>query len=257
MSLREEDDRLVRRLAMRERPPGKPTMTADCGQMAFLHWTADPNRLQRFLPAVLHVDTYRGSGYVTLSQFKVSKARTRIPWLPVLPFNAATLRTYVVDSTGVPGVWFFSVDASSRALRLLARELLGLPYYHAHAHMNHRQNCVAYRMRRSRPYQSADCRLTVSVGDEVHAAEPGSLEFFLLERYVTFSRRSSSLVRSRLYHAPLAIHEGKVEDLEETLCSAAGLPGFDDPPLFQFCRALRAEVFPYERVTAQDGLLLS
>jgi uncharacterized protein YqjF (DUF2071 family) len=252
MEFADENSRLATRLAMRERPLGPPSLTAKCRQVSFLHWPANADRVQRFLPAGLRADTHRGGAYVTMTHFKVQNAKNgKAKWIPSASFNAVTLRTYVIDATGTPGVWLFSIDASSRTLRFLARDILGLPYYHANVHVRHKDNCVAYRARRTRGDHRAECKLTVAVDHSLREAEPGTLEFFLLERYATFSVRSDAVVRSRIYHAPLVLHNGSVESLEQSYCTAAGLPELQDEPLFQFCHRIDAEVFPFERVTGR------
>jgi uncharacterized protein YqjF (DUF2071 family) len=252
MDFADENSSLASRLAMRERPPGPPSLTAKCRQISFLHWSANADRVQRFLPAGLRADTHQGSAYVTLSQFKVRSAKNgKAKWIPSARFNAVTLRTYVIDATGTPGVWLFSIDASSRTLRFLARDILGLPFYHANVHVRHKNNCVAYRARRTRGNNQAECKLTVAIDHSLREAEPGTLEFFLIERYASFSVRAGAVVRSRIYHAPLVLHDGSVESLEESYCTAAGLPELQAEPLFQFCHGIDAEVFPFERVTGR------
>jgi uncharacterized protein len=54
-----------------------------------------------------------------------------LPALPVVgQSNELNVRTYV-HFNGVPGVWFFSLDASNTLAVLGARAAIGLPYFRA------------------------------------------------------------------------------------------------------------------------------
>ena len=56
----------------------------------------------------------------------------RLPSFPfVSRFHETNVRTYVHAGGRDPGVWFFSLDASSALAVMAARALLGLPYRYA------------------------------------------------------------------------------------------------------------------------------
>src|SRR5438093_9555315 len=92
--------------------------------LVFLHWPMDPDDLRARLPRGLSLDTYRGDAWVSITPFVVTGLRPRgIPAVPGLSSFAETnVRTYVTRD-GKPGVWFFSLDASSR----LKNHTPGLP----------------------------------------------------------------------------------------------------------------------------------
>jgi uncharacterized protein YqjF (DUF2071 family) len=57
----------------------------------------------------------------------------RSAWMPkatAMNFLETNVRTYV-HHRGEPGVWFFSLEASSRLAVYAARVGWGLPYFHA------------------------------------------------------------------------------------------------------------------------------
>jgi uncharacterized protein YqjF (DUF2071 family) len=96
------------------------------------------------------------------------------------------VRTYVRGPDGLPGVWFFSIDASSRLAALGVRRIYHVPAFHARMTLEPRDE-----------WQEAEC---VRVGEpgRVFAAryraraqtlqpEPGSLESFVTERYRIFA----------------------------------------------------------------------
>lgn len=192
--------------------------------LLFLHWIVDRDELQRTLPAGLQVDTCAEKAYVGLTPFFVRNLRP--PKLPSLPwvshFLELNVRTYVKDRFGVPGIWFYSLDCS-RALGVLgARLWLGLPYHFAEmdaeaaAEMNYRS-----RRRGTRPCARYRYRV---IGPEWQT-EPGTLDFFLLERYYLYAKRSNTgpLLRVQVQHKP---YELRRVDVTEWSAIPLQLDGF-------------------------------
>src|SRR5205823_2507265 len=89
-------------------------------------------------------------------------------------FREANVRTYVTRD-GRPGIWFFSLDASSRMAVHAARRLYRLPYFHALIDLRRDGDEIAFRSARNedRPAR-LDARYRPA-GQVFHAA-PGSLE---------------------------------------------------------------------------------
>ncbi len=79
-------------------------------------------------------------------------------------------------------------------------------------------------------------------------AAPGSLEYFLVERYVLYNAVHGRLYRGRIHHEPWPLQGADVSGLEETLLAAAGIARPDEPPLAHYGREVRVEIFPAERV---------
>ena len=77
-----------------------------------------PAVLESHLPSGLALDTFDGRAWLGIAPFRISGIRSRcLPAIPGLTdFPELNLRTYVV-ADGKPGVWFFSLDAASRAAR--------------------------------------------------------------------------------------------------------------------------------------------
>ena len=101
--------------------------------VTFLHWSYDPAVVQRLLPAGLTVHTHAGVAWGGLTPFLLQNFRPSglpaIPWLSSFP--ETNLRTYVIDSNGVDGLWFLSLDAASLVTVAGARGSLWLPYHWA------------------------------------------------------------------------------------------------------------------------------
>lgn len=204
--------------------------------LLFLHWRWDPEDIRRRLPAGLHVDTFDGDAWVGIVPFFMKGVRPRgIPPLPGLSrFSELNLRTYVYDRDGTPGVWFFSLDAANAVAVWAARTLFSLPYFTARMECKVTAgNEVHYRSLRL--HQDLECKYRYAPATEkLSTAVPGSLEFFLTERYVLFARKGGRLLRGRIHHLPYEIAPATVPGYDVNLFALNGL----EPPLKPFANAL-------------------
>jgi uncharacterized protein YqjF (DUF2071 family) len=60
-------------------------------------------------------------------------------------------------------------------------------------------------------------------GADLGSAIPGTLEFFLIERYLLYSKLRGRLVTGRVHHAPYPLQSVDNANIRETLVAAAGL----------------------------------
>ena len=99
--------------------------------LLFLHWSYDPLAIQRTLPRGLTVDTFEGKAYIGIVPFFMRDVRPSFcPRLPgISDFLELNVRTYVYDEHGVPGVWFYSLDANQWLAVRAARRFFCLPYF--------------------------------------------------------------------------------------------------------------------------------
>jgi uncharacterized protein YqjF (DUF2071 family) len=195
--------------------------------LLFLHWVVPLERLRALVPEPLAIDTFAGRAYVGLIPFAMSDVRPRRP-LPPVPtaraFLETNLRTYVTHG-GQPGIWFFSLEAASSLAVLGARLSFGLPYFRARMTMAREEALVRYRSVRRWPRpKPAGLDVAYTVRDPLGAAQPGTLEHFLVERYTLFARRRGRLLRGQVRHTPYPLRRAEVITLDETLLAAAGLP---------------------------------
>ncbi|HEV3471409.1 MAG TPA: DUF2071 domain-containing protein, partial [Pyrinomonadaceae bacterium] len=169
------------RLAARERPAGSPVMYQSWGDLLFMHWRVETAALRRLIPERLEIDTFEGEAWVGVTPFTLSGVRPVL--LPALPFvsefHEINVRTYV-HLGGVPGVWFFSLDANSDLAVAGARALFRLPYFSAEITREHGEDTTVFMSSRegdSAPHASFGA--TWKTGEELPEAEPGTLDFFL------------------------------------------------------------------------------
>ena len=123
----------IDRIAPTHRPDGKPIGYQTWRDLLFLHWRVPVEEIQALLPAELTVDTFEGEAWVGIVPFKMRNIRPR--WSPAIPgisnFYETNVRTYVHQQGKNPGVWFFSLDASSNLAVKIARWKWNLNYFKA------------------------------------------------------------------------------------------------------------------------------
>lgn len=231
----EDAANLHRRLAARHRPCQRLAMRHSWRELLFLHWRIDPETIQRTLPDGLTVDTFEGRAWIGLVPFFMRNVRPW--WSPSLPglsnFQELNCRTYAVDEHGVPGVWFYSLDANSRLTVWGARRYYHLPYHLARMSFAWDRTCGRVDFRSWRcgiPSQCASRFVYEPIGPASPGA-PGSLEFFLTERYVLFARGPDGrLYRGHVHHSPYQISPVTVEVFDETLLELNGFRRTGRPP---------------------------
>ena len=80
-------------------------------------------------------------------------------------------------------------------------------------------------------------------------AEPGSVEFHLLERYHFFTERGGHLHQGRVRHAPYEASRAQFSQWSALPLAWNGLPIPDRPPdLAHYCRGVSVEAFPLQRI---------
>ncbi len=113
-------------------PESPWVMAMSWHDLAFLHWPVSAAALAKKIPPGLTLDTFEGDAYLGVVPFHMTGVRPRLgPSIPgVSSFIELNVRTYVTTE-GKPGVWFFSLDATSRLAVRAARRFFHLPYFDA------------------------------------------------------------------------------------------------------------------------------
>ena len=114
-------------------------------------------------------------------------ARCRCPGIS--SFLQLNVRTYVRGPDGLPGVWFFSIDASSRLAALGVRRIYHVPAFHARMTLDPVGGLAARSSACGSESPAASSRRATAPPARRFHAEPGSLEWFLTERYRLFAAR--------------------------------------------------------------------
>jgi uncharacterized protein YqjF (DUF2071 family) len=143
---------MIDRLSIRIRPPAWPVMYQTWGTLLFLHWPIAAERPRPLIPPRLSLDTFEGRARVSVTPFTMWGIRAAfLPSLPVLSAShELNVRTYV-HLDGVPGVWFFSLDASNALAVWGARVALELPYFGACLRLQERPSAIQFASTRTHP----------------------------------------------------------------------------------------------------------
>jgi uncharacterized protein len=243
---------LQQRLSERTRPDGPVVMYQRWEHLLFLHWRYDAPIVQSMLPPGLTIDTWNGSAWVGLIPLFMRNVRPRfVPAVSMLSdFFELNLRTYVFDSTGRPGIYFFSLDCDQPVAVETARRLLHLRYEHAMIDAAAGvDGWVNFETQRKDTVLQSHFRYR-AFGPAAEAAED-SIEFFLLERYRLFASDPSGerLKSIRVCHAPYRIRAAEVTHWGDAVLRLAGLaPPEREPDHVCATDPLEIEVFAPEAV---------
>lgn len=196
--------------------------------LLFLHVTVDPADVQALLPEGLTVDTFpdstgRERAWVGLVPFRMFGIRpTKLPAAPWLSaFPETNVRTYVTHPSSGPGVWFFSLDAARWLACKYARQFFALPYMHARMSVTRDGNHIEYQSERlERP--AARLEIAAMIGETLPPAKPGTLDFFLVERYQLFSYRKASVYSGRVFHTPYPVRSATITSCSQNMVQAHG-----------------------------------
>jgi uncharacterized protein YqjF (DUF2071 family) len=249
-------------------------------ELLFLHWVVPPEAIRPLLPPGLTLDTFAGRAYVGLVPFTMTGVRPvpLPPFPPLSNFHETNVRTYVHYQGRDPGVWFFSLDAANALAVRIARVWYKLPYYFARIRLQIARghsvserppsqnssspavwerscgafgegSCSEYRAERLWPEPlPAACRVVYAPSGPVAPAAVGTLEHFLVERYLLYACAKGQLYRGSVHHSPYPLQTASVHALEENLIAASGIERPDVAPLAHYAKEVRVEVFALENV---------
>jgi uncharacterized protein YqjF (DUF2071 family) len=197
--------------------------------LLFLHWSYDPLAIQSTLPSGLAVDTFEGKAFVGIVPFFMRDVRPSFcPRLPgISDFLELNVRTYVYDRHGVPGVWFYSLDANQRLAVRAARQFFCLPYFDSKMKADKNPTTAEIRYlshRRGTKDHLSSCFQYGPTG-AARLASPGTLEFFLVERYVLFAKsiRHAAPWSARVHHHPYPLLDVEVTEWDDAMFEVNGL----------------------------------
>ena len=216
--------------------------------LLFAHWRVEHAALQTLVPPQLPVDVFDGSAWLGITPFRVSGFRLRgtLPVPRLSSFLELNVRTYVTIEDK-PGIFFFSLDCESPLAVEAARRLYRLPYYHARMNATRVGESIEYRSAR-RDGSSRTFQFSASYGPAggVFNAEPGSLAYFLTERYCLYTLdERQDPARADIHHPPWPLQPAEAEFSENSMPpDGVALP--DEPPLLHFSARQDVVIWPLE-----------
>jgi uncharacterized protein YqjF (DUF2071 family) len=220
------------------------TMGQTWEDLLFAHWRVPVEELRTHVPPDLEVEEFDGSGWVGLTPFRLTALRGRgmLPIPYASEFLELNVRTYVTAQEK-PGIWFFSLDASSRLAVEVARRTYRLPYFHARMSATRRADWIAYECARIDEAGRVFSGRYRPAGAVSHA-EPGTLEWFLTERYCLYTNDRGATARAEIHHELWPLQPAEAE-IDLASISPVELRG---DPLVHFSRRQDVVIWPLQHV---------
>ncbi len=215
--------------------------------LLFAHWPLPPAVLRPLIPADLDLDTFDGQAWLTIVPFEMCHVHWRgVPEVPFFStFPELNVRTYV-DDDGKPGVWFFSLDADHIPAVLAARTFFHLPYFKARMSVLLRDDTVLYRSFRQYAMRGV-FRGAYRPTSPVFHAQPGTLEYWLTERYYLYAAdKHQRLYRAAVHHVPWPLQTAAADIVVNSVAHDIPLP--DTEPLLHYADKLDVLTWPLEPI---------
>jgi uncharacterized protein len=192
--------------------------------LLFAHWALPPDQVRAVVPRELELDLWDGKSYVAVTPFRMTGVRPRgFPPPPRLnTFAEINVRTYV-KYRGIPGVYFFSLDAGSRMAVWGARTFYHLPYYFAAMSVREDGEKFAYSSMRLEGPRPAGFYAQYWPTSLPRRREKGALEYFLTERYCLYTVHRGTVLRAYIHHVPWPLQDADAEIETNTLALADGI----------------------------------
>ena len=213
--------------------------------LLFAHWPIARDRLRELVPSFLELDTFDNEAWLSVTPFRLSDLSPRgIPALPVISsFDEINVRTYVVHD-GIPGIYFFSLDANSAMAVSGASTLFHLPYYLSDIRVEDNGGRISFRSSRRRG-ESAEFDVTYGPAGKLFEAEPGTVDYFLTERYCLYTQDSAAnAYRVEIHHEPWQLQNAEADIPRNTMADAAGLRLPSMAPLLHYARRMDVITWP-------------
>ncbi len=231
-------------------PTGPWIMTQQWHELLFAHWPIAPAKLRPLLPTSLPLDTFEQQAWVGIVPFRMSDVRPRgIPAVRGLSFfPELNVRTYVTLN-GIPGVYFFSLDADNPIAVALARSLFHLPYFNARMRCQRSGDTITYRSYRTHQHAPhaafvASYRPTAPV---TYAAR-NTLPHWLTERYALYTVIGQHIYRGDIHHPQWPLQAAEIDITCNTLAAGHALDLPDTAPLLHYAHMQEVLIWPLQRV---------
>jgi uncharacterized protein YqjF (DUF2071 family) len=205
--------------------------------LLFAHWPIARDRLRELVPSFLEIDIFDNEAWLSVTPFRLSDLSPRgIPALPMISsFDEINVRTYVVHK-GIPGIYFFSLDANSAIAVGGASTLFHLPYFLADIRAAAEKGLLSFRSRRLRG-ENAEFEVQYSAAGSLFQPEPGTIDYFLTERYCLYTQDSAfNGYRVEIHHEPWQLQPADAQVSVNTMVDAAGFRLPARAPLLHYAR---------------------
>jgi uncharacterized protein YqjF (DUF2071 family) len=193
------------------KPLADPLFRCSWERAVFLHYRVAPQFLQPQIP--FELDLHDGHAYVSLVAFTLRNMRLNHPHLKFLTQPLHThaflnVRTYVRVGA-LRGIYFLAEWLNNRLATMLGPTLYGLPYRFGKLTYSHKSRHLSGEVLGSiaggttMPVRPALRYLgSIPSAATYEPTVPGTLEHFLLERYIAFTKHGPFRRLFRVWHEP-------------------------------------------------------
>ncbi|MBM7694645.1 uncharacterized protein YqjF (DUF2071 family) [Peribacillus deserti] len=231
-------------------PPSTWLMKQEWNDLLFLHWPVPVEILREKVPKRLDLDLFEGTAWITITPFKVTGMRFH--GLPPIPFMNAYLelnvRTYV-RFNGIPGIYFFSLDANHLPSVLGAKTFFALPYKLARMSYKKKNGVITFTANRTPAGEKEEIfKASYEPEGELFSAVPGTLDYWLMERYCLFTYRGSQFYRGDIHHDQWKMTLAKTDIEANTMPSILPDSCYNGKPFIHYSPFRRVFFFPLKKV---------
>lgn len=224
-------------------PSGPWMMFQKWEEVVTMHIPVDPEELSRHVPDELELDLYEGRAWISIFPFNVKDLKFRnIPRFPYFhKFLELNTRTYVKHK-GIPGVYFFSLDAE-KIIPVLGARTATLPYYKAKMKRENKNGWTHFYSRRQHDAKAwFDGRYKVL--SSAAPSEAGTLDHWLFERYRLYKTLGGKVMHIGIHHLKWKLADVSVDYDPDSVNSL--LPGdmTGEPVIAHYCPELDVLFWP-------------
>jgi len=199
----------------------------------------------------LPLDTFEGQCWVGIVPFHMTYVRPR--WVPPVTalssFVELNVRTYV-NLRGIPGVYFFSLDASSPVAVAVARAFFHLPYFSAVMSSERVSDTIHYYSHRThKGAPPAEFQVKFRPIAPIAFAQHGSLEQWLTERYCLYTVvPGKGVYRGDIHHVPWPLQLAELEMKKDTMANSLDIHLPEMPLLLHYSHRQEVLIWPLKHV---------
>lgn len=206
MNTIDQDSRLAKEKLLKKE--GGPHLLCNWVNFVFIHYEADANILQKQIPYPL--DLYNGRAFIslvafTLEEFRFSKFEPLSKWLtkPIATQHYFNVRTYVRHGNE-KGIYFVREWISNALCAFIGSKMYELPCHHGYLHYSQDKDSGELTGRILPKYMAGEYsyRMEIPKEEKLEHVKKGSLDQFLLERYIAFVKGRRRGRYFRIWHNP-------------------------------------------------------
>lgn len=225
-------------------------LTQVWNDLLFMHYPVSAESVSQFVPSALELDTFENKAWISIIPLRITNMRLR--GIPPIPFMHSYLelnvRTYVIHQ-GIPGIYFFSLDADHLLVVAGARRATGLPYNPAKMFYEKTGETFRFKSELIQSHSiSGKLDVAYQPGQILYEPIPGTLDHWLLERYSMYSFRGGNMLRGDIHHDKWKVTRAKAAILKQTMAPFLEEGTLSSQPLLHYSSRRRFFFYPLVKV---------